>query len=606
MKNNINIFVLDVKKCFNRKDIKKLISLSIVQSTLALLDMIAVGIVGLLGALSVSGIQSRAPGDRVLKVLQVLGIENNSLQIQVSILATFATFLMVIRTLSSMYMTRRTLLFLADKNSELSTTLIEKILRQPILFFRKKSINELNYIISSGVPSFVMGVMGSLIILVSDFSVLLLIAIGLLIIDPIMASTVFVFFSFISLILFKQISSKAHNLGIKSSQVGTVGSEMIFESIENLEEIALLNRTNFFLDKIRKNRFEVSRITAEIQYLPNVSKYIIEISVVIGTVIISGIQFGIQDSARAFASIAIYLAAGSRIAPAVIRIQGSLVQLRSHYGNSKSALNLIIEIENSNSKLIEQQDSDFSLDHRDFNPEIVIKDIFFKYADSTQPLIQNLNLTIPRGSKVAIIGANGAGKSTILNLILGLYHPTSGEVKISGLSPSEAKIKFPGAIRNVPQNVSLVLGTVRENICFGFDPSKIPTAEFSRVISEANLAQLIESLPGGLDFKIENHGSNLSGGQRQKILIARALLTNPKLILLDEVTSALDSDSENIISDFFYSKPKQTTVVTIAHRLNTIKKSDLIVYVQDGKVLAKGSFEEVQKQVPFFTKEALT
>jgi ABC-type multidrug transport system fused ATPase/permease subunit len=191
-----------------------------------------------------------------------------------------------------------------------------------------------------------------------------------------------------------------------------------------------------------------------------------------------------------------------------------------------------------------------------------------------------------------------------VDVILGVIMPTSGEIALSGMTPLQCVQTWPGAIGYVPQNVSIFNGSIRENIALGFPRESATDDLIHQSISTAHLSEMVDSLPEGIDTQVGERGGRISGGQRQRLGIARAMFTKPRLLVLDEATSALDGESEAIISATIAALKSEVTVLMIAHRLSTVRQADLVVYVADGRVVAQGSFEEVRAQVPDFDNQA--
>jgi ATP-binding cassette subfamily B protein len=228
------------------------------------------------------------------------------------------------------------------------------------------------------------------------------------------------------------------------------------------------------------------------------------------------------------------------------------------------------------------------------------KQVHFHYKDSDNEILNELNLSVKAGETIAFVGKSGAGKSTILNLIIGFIHPTEGTVLLDGKDLNKIDLKsYRTNLAVVPQNSILFSGTIRENITYGL-PS-VTEKQLEKAVEDANLVELIDSLPEGLDTKISEHGSNLSGGQRQRISIARALIRNPKIIILDEATSALDSISEQKIQIAINNLVKNRTTFIVTHRLSTIRNADRIAFIKDGKCTEIGSYDElIEKQGDFY------
>jgi ABC-type multidrug transport system fused ATPase/permease subunit len=242
--------------------------------------------------------------------------------------------------------------------------------------------------------------------------------------------------------------------------------------------------------------------------------------------------------------------------------------------------------------------------HEGFESSVEIENVSLTYPNKISPAIANISLTIPAGSSIAFVGPSGAGKTTIIDILLGVLIPDKGCVRISGLPPSLAVSKWPGAISYVPQDVVISSGTIRENIALGY-PMKEATDELvMSALKVAHLDEFVAALPDGIDTQVGERGTKISGGQRQRLGIARAMFTRPHLLVLDEATSSLDAETEASISEAIHELRGSTTVVIIAHRLSTVRKADKVVYLSNGKVLATGTFEEVRKALPDFDVQA--
>ncbi|MDE7259198.1 MAG: ATP-binding cassette domain-containing protein, partial [Lachnospiraceae bacterium] len=232
---------------------------------------------------------------------------------------------------------------------------------------------------------------------------------------------------------------------------------------------------------------------------------------------------------------------------------------------------------------------------------IEFKNVNFKFKDAEFPVINDLSFSINKGETVAFVGASGAGKTTLINLVIGFLRPNSGQVLIDGKDLSTINLQsYRCHISVVPQTPILFTGTIRENITYGSE--NISDEFLNEVIDAANLRELIDSLPDGLDAKITEHGSNLSGGQRQRVSIARAFVRNPKILILDEATSALDTVSEKKIQDSVERLVKDRTTLIVAHRLSTIRNADKIAVIGDGGMLEFGTYDELMEKRGEFYK----
>lgn len=238
---------------------------------------------------------------------------------------------------------------------------------------------------------------------------------------------------------------------------------------------------------------------------------------------------------------------------------------------------------NEGKEVIDRVDGEF-----DFN------NVMFRYNDIDRPVLHELNLHVDKGETIALVGESGAGKSTILNLVIGFNQVNQGEVLIDGHNMKDIDLRsYRKHLAVVPQTSILFSGTIRDNITYGVE--NVDEATLNEVVKAANLTDLIDSLPDGLDTMVGEHGGKLSGGQRQRISIARALIRNPKVIVLDEATSALDSISEKLIQEALNNLTKDRTTFIVAHRLSTIKDADKIAVIADGHCVEYGTYDELME-----------
>jgi ABC-type multidrug transport system fused ATPase/permease subunit len=580
----------------------KFAAVMVLQFLLAILDLLGVAIIGLIGALSISGINSDAPGDRTLRVLQNLHLNDLSFQAQVVVLSLGATFFLLARTLFSIVLSRKIISFLSFRGASISSTLVSKLLTQPLLGIRKNNSQETLFALTSGIQNLTMGVLATAVNLVSDFSLLLLLAVGLFYVDWLTAVAALIFFIIVTMLVYYLSSTKSHNLGKLNTELGIVSAETILEVLNVYRELAVRNRRDFYARRIALERKKLAVVLAKIQFLPNISKYVMESSLVVGALFLSGVQFLLSDAKHAFATLTVFLAAGTRIAPAVMRVQQGLITLKGAVGAASPSLNLVASL--SDAELSKSTSDELRTEHNGFIPTITITSASYQYPGNEFETLTKVNLSVRAGEAVAIVGPSGAGKTTLVDLLLGLLEIKEGEVRISGESPMTAIEKWPGAIAYVPQDVVITNATIKENLGIGFPIASISDDSCWEALRTAQLEDFVKSLPNGLLTQISEAGENLSGGQRQRLGIARALLTKPKVIILDEATSSLDAQIEEDISNGILDLRGSVTTITIAHRLSTVVNADTVVYVHAGRILAKGTFAEVRMQVSNFDKQA--
>ena len=589
-------------RVLTRSDRRKIAGITILQVLMGGLDLLGVIAVGLLGALSVSGLQSNNPGDRVSAALKILHIHEATFQTQVLILGGSAVVLLVGRTILSIFFTRRVLFFLSRRGARISADLISRLLSQPLLLVQSRTTQETVYAVTTGVERIVLQVLATAVVWIADLSLLLIMIVGLLVVDPTTALSTFLVFSLLAFFLYRFMHIRAGSLGIESSDLNIRSNEKIVEVFASYRESVVRNRRDYYAREIGQLRYSLANSSAEIGFLPYVSKYVIETTVVVAAVLIGAVQFALQDASHAIATLAIFLAAGTRIAPAVLRLQQGSIYIKNGLGLSVPTLDLIDAL--GNAPMVENVDDTVDAIHDGFIAEIVVENVTLTYPGKEEPAIEDVSLTIPAGSSIAFVGPSGAGKTTIIDVLLGVLNPDSGKVLISGLPPLLAVAKWPGAASYVPQDVVISAGTIRENIALGYPIAEATDELVLGALKVAHLDGFVSGLPDGIDTQVGERGARISGGQRQRLGIARAMFTRPHLLVLDEATSSLDGETEANISDAIHALRGSTTVVIIAHRLSTIRNADKVVYLSKGKVLATGTFDEVRKAVPDFDLQA--
>jgi ATP-binding cassette, subfamily B, bacterial PglK len=587
----------------NKRDKIKVILMTIAQVLFSLIDLIGVALFAILGSLAVTGTSSRSNGERVTSVLDFLHLSNSPIQTQAAIIGLLASSLLVTKTILSLFYTRKSMYFLSFRSAQLTKDLVAKLLSQPLHLIQKRSMQENVYALTGGIGNMMNQIIGSTMVMCADLALVLVLLVGLFYLDPVMSLLSLLIFGGVAISLFYLMHRKASSLGLNKGRLVIKSTELIQEVLQSYRESVVSSKRGFYVDKIGEQQYELASNTAALNFMPNISKYVLEISVIAGTVLISAIQFIRQDAVQSVAVLTAFLAASTRIAPAILRIQQNAIQIKSISGLAAPSISLIKEI--NQLKIPVEKKFSYSKNHGNSWGAIEVIDLSFCYEGSSKSVIDKVNLKIPFGFLVSIVGKSGAGKSTLIDLILGVNEPTSGQVKISGESPKEICKQYPGGLAYVPQDILIINGTIRENICMGYELDEVTDEDINNSLKKANLLEFIDGLENGIDYYIGDRGAKLSGGQKQRIGIARALLSEPRILVMDEATSALDNDSESAISETLTGLRGITTVILIAHRIKTVMNSDLILYLEDGRVLANGNFDEVRRKVPKFDLAAL-
>jgi len=585
-----------------KKDRLKLFFVLIVNTFLAFLDLFGVALIGITSAIFIRGLQGLTAGDQVSRFLEIVNLDGLPQRNLLLILGVTAIFFFIMKTILSVYFLRRTLRYMSIRNAQISSSLVSKMLNRPVEKIFSKSIQHQIYNVTSGVEKLVGGAVTNLVVIASDLVLLLVILIGLMLVDPVTSLSTFFVFTGIGFLLYFLLHKRVAILNSKFTYESIYFSQKVSEGINSFRDLFIKGGREFYVNEIRKTKMKLAGYDAEIKFLPNISKYTIEISVILGIAVVAGIQFYLFDSNRAIAVISVFLAASTRIAPAIIRLQQNVITVKASLSGAKPTFELIEEL--NGVKELERTETLITIDHKDFSPRVNLKNLNFTYSDAINGTIQDTSLDVSEGKFIAFVGPSGGGKSTLVDLVLGLLAPSSGSITISGLKPVEAIRKWPGSIGYVPQEVFIENSTVKENICLGFNPELVPDDLVWQALDLADLSEFVKGLEGQLSFRISDAGKNLSGGQRQRLGIARALLTKPKIVIFDEATSSLDAETENRVSESILKLTGECTVIFIAHRLSVVRSADMIYYLDKGKIVNQGTFEELRKLNADFNNQA--
>lgn len=595
-----NLTITRSLKILDRRDRKKIYKIILIQNLLAVLDFAGIAAIGIVSVLAIRGFGAKPIGGKVEQITIFLRISNLPLQVQVGILGAFAVLMLVSKTILSIFFSKRILKFLSTRAAVISAELISKLMKQPLLYIQSKSTQQFIWALTAGVTTITIGIIGLTVNLLGDFGLLIVLLTTLFLVNASVAIMACVFFGIVGLSLFKYLNGKARELGFQDSQLNIQSNEKIMEILKSFREIYVKDRQDFYTDEMYKIRFSLAKTQSELAFIPYMSKYVIETSIVIGALVISASQLLISNSVHAFASLSIFLAAGTRIAPAVLRIQQGAINIKSSLGLASPTLELIKEIGNKSKQELVKDVTTLDMTYPGFKGSIRIKKISFRYPQSESLVLNGISMDIEEGQNIAIIGKSGSGKTTLIDVMLGILKPNIGKALISELPPEIAVAKWAGAISYFPQEIFIIDGSIKENVIFGYEKDRFKEEEIWQALRFASLEKMVANSPEGLETKVGENGINLSGGQRQRLGIARAMITKPKLIIMDESTNSLDPQTEEAITRALLLLKGKTTVVTIAHKLSTIKMADYIYYLDNGQITHHGTIKDSEKILDHF------
>lgn len=581
-----------------------------ISSSLSVLDLVAVGLLGLSASIAVRGVQDRDLGDRGRFVTDFLGVSSVSLEQQVLILSSLAISLFLFKTLITAWLSRKIIFFVQREAASTTNSLLAGLFSSSYEFIKEKSIQERIFATTIGVNGLIVGVIGALFLIFADVVLLVVLIAGLIYLDPVSGSIITLIFILIALFLNRVFHERAAQLGHNLSVETVRSNDAISELLLTVKERRIRGSEKTFLDEIYKKRLLISGLQAEMKFIPMISKYVFEIGLVFITVTVTIMQFYFSESSRAIANLVVFLSASGRIAPAILRIQQGVIGVKNNLGGSTLTQELIQELEQLKTKETQENDSVIRtvINDQNFSPSIRIENVSFRYTENASFSIKNLSVNFPPSSFTALVGPSGGGKSTLMDLCLGFYKPSDGQIFISGRDPKSSIEIWPGKVGFVPQETVIVKNTLRENILLG-RTDELTSKEWQSLLESCGLDALVHELPNGLDTNIREFGSQLSGGQKQRIGIARAMVLHPQVIFLDEATSALDAETEDLVTKLIYGTKDERvrngrTVIAIAHRISSIRHADKIMFIDNGQILGEGSYDELLQKLPSFTYQA--
>jgi ATP-binding cassette subfamily C protein len=453
----------------------------------------------------------------------------------------------------------------------------------------------------NGSKALTMGILANTATVVADIFLLSLMIAVLMVTSPIVAVTTTSLFGVLALVLHRKQAKSAFWLGTKASEISRELDKYVTELAFGFKVVSVKGQINSRLDKIKSINSDLARVNAKASFLPSIGKYIIELSLITSLLFIVALQFILFDAAKSIGILTIFFIAGSRIAPAILRVQQSFLNIRANSGTAKIAADFIKGMSNIKSdQKINQNEKQEKVLNSTFVPEIELHNVTFKYSENETFQLHEINFKIAKGSKIAFVGHSGSGKSTLVDLILGLLIPKSGYVRISGLDPEHAIARWPGSIGYLPQETILLQASLKENIIFGEHLMHESDAEIWKLLDLVKLKDKFDLMPNGLDTLLGEGNMSLSGGEKQRLGLARALYSKPSLLVLDEATSALDATTEEAVMKTIFELNSEFTVIMIAHRLSTVINSDEIYLFDGGKLIDTGTFKDLNSRSSIF------
>jgi ABC-type multidrug transport system fused ATPase/permease subunit len=572
------------------------------------LDVIGVLLLGLVATLGTATISKNSTPAPIQSTIDALGLASKSTEAVLAIIGLAAGAFLLAKTVVALYINHRVLRFLANRQTDVSVRLTRTLLSRPLLEVQEQSSQQVTYALTDGVNVAMISLLGSTVIALTEVATLLILGITLFILNPVVTIGAVIFFGVIVVLMQRVLGRRMSLLGKIQSESSIAGRALIQEALGTYREIWVLDRREHYADRVAVLRERFSGAFASATFIGLVPKYALEAALVVGALALVGSQFLWSDPITAIGTVTLFLVAATRVLPSILRLQQAFLTLGNAAGAALPTYELAEKLgaHEITGGLFARDSAGLTADREGdaFNGAIDISDVWLTYPRSQVPAIRGVSFKVSAGTSIALVGPSGAGKSTLADIIMGVLKPDTGAALLSGVRPIEAIGNWPGAIAYVPQRVYISDGSVKANVALGLPDSLIDEAAVWKALARAQFEDYVRALPRQLDTQVGESGTRLSGGQQQRLGLARALYTEPKLLVLDEATSSLDTETERAVTDVVASLHGTVTTVVIAHRLSTVFHSSLVLYLEDGALISSGTFAEVRASVPGLERQA--
>ncbi len=539
------------------------------------------------------------------RVVEFAGLQIPAVNAQTLPLVSAAVLVLFLaKALFSLILTRRAAYFVATVEARSAKTIAEIAFGGDLGDARKHSREETMYAIQAGSPAAFNALLNAVNSFATEAMLFVLICIGFLFVDPWATLAAVVYFGFISLVMQYFVGSLMTKAGQIAAEGAVAANTAISDLLSVFRELLVLGKREKYIEGIYKARAAAADSAANLYYLSGMPRYIIEAALLVGVALFVISQALAGDIVTSAATIGVFLSGGFRLTAALLPLQSALLTINAVIPSARTA-HEILELNRGGE--VEPGRRNITSGENSGSPKLVesnapigveFREVSFSYPDGDQPALRNASFEVQPGTQVALMGPSGAGKSTIADLLCAVLTPSSGAIVRIDSTRASGDASGLGNVSYVPQRPGLVSGTILDNIALAINEEEVSREQALEALRLANLTELIAELPQGLDTPLGKLQDGLSGGQMQRLGLARALYTKPGLLIMDEATSALDAESEAEIQKALDSMRGKVTVVLIAHRLNTIQHADKVILVEEGLVRDSGTLKELIARNP--------
>lgn len=559
----------------------------VVTSALALIDISALALL----ALSLGAMVAGRPVD--LPLVGSVGVDGYVwiLVVVSGLIIAKSSFSMALQW----FATRR----FARFELEIGDRLFDAYIRAPWTERLKRNTSQLVRMADVGIANVTAGFLLPVSTLPSLLTTFAAVLVVLVVAQPVTALVTVLYLGSIAALLYLVVSRRSIQAGRVNRDFSFKVARLMTDMVSALKEITLADKAGEVARVVHENRIHTTRARANISFLGSVPKFVLDAALVGGFLLVGGVAYIGGGLTEAFAAVALFGVAGFRLVPSLTGFQAIVTSTHANVPQVHAVIHDIRQAES----YIEHAET-IGHDPIEGEPDALeLIDVSFTYPGAEAPALEGVSLRLPMGSSLGLVGSSGAGKSTLVDLILGLLVPSSGTATVGHQRLEDVLADWRSRVGYVPQDVALFDGTVAENVALVWE-GEIDETRVEQALRRAQLWDVVSARPGGIHSRVGDRGMSLSGGQRQRLGIARALFDDPLVLVLDEATSALDTKTESDVAAAIRELRGEVTVVAVAHRLSTIKDSDQVCFMADGRIVARGTFDELVASVPEFAVQA--
>ena len=538
----------------------------ITQIFASLLDFAAILLFGLLGLMILSPYALNSDSTIMARIFQATPLPDFSMRVQAVIVGTLVITFFSVRSATYLLVTKRTNRFLVEFSSELSAKTMRELFSLNLDLVRKYSSQEMSAYLLSGVNALCVRFLGSSFTLVSDMILIGVVVIGLCAVNPMTALLALTLFGGMGFLVYQLSHGKVTRGSETDLRESILANARVLEMFKGYKELKIFGSYEKYIEDIRRSKQKATSAVVNLNLLPIVNKALFEIFTLLCLFAFGAITFAIFSQEEAVGQLSVFLAASTRLAPSFLRLQQSFLTLKASSVGASGAIELHRSIQSAKSQILEDSNLD------DSNLEVTAENNIIELREvdlivDGEYILSDVNLDVRKGERVAIVGDSGSGKSTLLDLMMGLRSPTAGKVFLAKGNPSEIVNGKSIKIGFVPQTVSVFSSSLRDNVVLG--RQGIPDESVKSALIDANLQKLMIESNWNLDMPLGEKSRALSGGEAQRLGIARALVGSPDILFLDEITSSLDEENEKMVIESIVALPQSVTVVAVTHSISS-------------------------------------